>query len=205
LSQHLTVAKASDLDNLFAEGCVHLVELPAPDEDLQRLRAAVFATAAPGDPLLITSTKRNDFSWELINRLIINEPGLGSASDLVEIDEEGGNLGNDCTVLLLPSVLADTDRLTDARPYTENAVILTRRNVSLTDDVAALSQLLRRHGLTIRGVVVVDSKPSRWRKWRRFARGYGFGSDPEHPWPAIDVLDEENARTRRTRKRKHDR
>lgn len=204
MSERRAVGKAIDLYHLFAESCVHHVDLPAPDEDLHRLRTGVFATAAPGDRVLITSTTSSDFSWELVNRLIVTEPTSSSASDLVEIVEEGGRIRNpDRTVLLFPSLLADTNRLKDARDYTENAVILTRGNVSLTSDVAALAQLLRTYGFTIRGVVVVYCKPCRWRKWRRFARAYGVWSDPEHPWPAIDVLDEEVIRTGRTRKRRH--
>jgi len=206
VSEHPTVDKVSDLFELFAERCVHLVDLPVPDEDVRRLRTTVFGTGTPGDRLLIASTTSNDFSWELINRLIAAEPGFGSAPDLVEVVGEGDSPGNsDSTMLLFPSPSADTDKLQDTRHYVEKAVILARRHVSLKSEIGALSQLLRTYGFTIRGVVVVHSKPSRWRKWRRYARAYGVWSDPEHPWPAIDVLDEENARIGRTPKRKHDR
>ena len=205
MREHPTVDQVSDLVELFAERCVHVVDLPVPDEDVRRLRAMVFGTETQGDRLLIASTTSNDFSWELINRLISAEPRLDSASDLVELVGEGDSPGNsDSTMLLFPSPLADINKLKDTRHYAEKAVILARRHVSLISDIEALSQLLRTYGFTIRGVVVAHSKPSRWRKWRRFARAYGVWSDPEHPWPAIDVLDEENARIGRTPKRKHD-
>jgi hypothetical protein len=198
-----TVGKATDLEDLFPQNDVHFVNLPAAEEDLQRLRTGVFATARSGDRLLITSATSGDFSWELVNRLIVSEPALGIDSDLVEIVEEGARLRNpDCTMLLFPSLLDDTSRLRDGRQYTENAVILARRDVSLISDIADLAQGLRTYRFIVRGVVAADCNARRWRKWRRFTRAYGVCSDPEHPWPAIDVLDEENARTGRARGRR---
>jgi hypothetical protein len=204
VTEDRTVGQENDLCDLFPQNDVYFVNLPAAEEDLHRLRAGVFATARSGDRLLITSATSGDFSWELVNRLIVSEPALGGDSDQVEIVEEGDQLRNpDCTMLLFPSLLDDTSRLGDGRQYTENAVILARRDVSLISDIADLAQRLRTYRFTVRGVVVADCNARRWRKWRRFARAYGVCSDPEHPWPAIDVLDEENARTGRTRRRRN--
>jgi hypothetical protein len=204
VNEHQEVREAIDLRNVVTEGCVHLVDLPASEEDLRRLRTAVFAIARPRDRLLIASTSNSDFSWELMNRLIFTEPTLSGASDIVKMVGEGARVSNgEFALLLMPSLLGDASRSEDARRYTHNAVVLARKNITAIADVDALAQLFQASGFTIRAVVIVDCEQRRWRKWRRFARAYGVWSDPERPWPAIDVLDDEMIRTARRHERPH--
>jgi hypothetical protein len=111
------------------------------------------------------------------------------------VDERAHVNTGEFALLLLPSLLGDASRLAEARQYTHDAVILVRKNVTAIADVDTLAQLFLASGFTIRAVVIVDGEKRRWRKWRRFARAYGVWSDPERPWPAIDVLDDEKIRT----------
>jgi hypothetical protein len=205
VNEHREVHEAADITALFAEGCVHTVDVPASEGDLRRLHTELFATARPSDPLLMASASGSDFSWELVNRLIFTQPTFCNAADLVQVVDEGARVGDrEFALLLLPSSLGDDSRLDDARRHTQNAVILVRRNTTPITDVDALARLLHASGFTIRGVVIVHSEQTRWRKWRRFARAYGVWSDPERPWPTIDVLEDEKIRTARPRERRRE-
>lgn len=197
------VREAADVSAILEEGCVYIVDLPASVGELSRLHAEVFATARPSDPLLMAGTSGSDFSWELVNRLIFTQPTLCNARDLVQTVDEGASVGDgEFAVLLVPSSLGDASVLGDARRHTQNAVILIRKNTTPVADVDALARLLNALDFTIRGVVIVHSEQARWRKWRRFASAYGVWSDPERPWPTIDVLEDEKMRTARPRERR---
>jgi hypothetical protein len=205
MNERREVREAADISALFEEGCIYIVDLPASEGELRRLHTEVFATARPSEPLLIASTSGSDFSWELVNRLIFTQPTLCTARDLVQIVDEGAGVGDgEFAVLLMPSSLGDASVLGDARRRTQNAVILIRGNATAIADIDALARLLNASGFTIRGVVIVHSEQARWRKWRRFASAYGVWSDPERPWPTIDVLEDEKIRTARPRERRHE-
>jgi hypothetical protein len=197
------VREAIDLREIVVENGVHVVELPVSEGELRRLRTELFENALPGDRFLVGSTSTADFSWEFMNRLIVTEPALNNSPVRPETIEKGARLNNaESAFLPLPSLLGDASRLEDAHRHAQGAVILVRKNMTAIADVEALAVLLRASGFTIRGVVIVHSEQARWRKWRRFARAYGVGSDPERPWPTIDVLEEEKIRTARPRKRR---
>jgi hypothetical protein len=201
MNERREVREAADISALFEEECIHNVGLPASEEDLRRLHTEIFATTRPRDPLLMASTSGSDFSWELVNRLISMQPRSCNGPDLVHMVEEGTSVGDgEFALLLLPSSLSDASRLSAARRHTQDAVILVRGNTTPIADVDALARLLHAADFTIRGVVIVHSEQARWRKWRRFARAYGVGADPERPWPTIDVLEEEKIRTARPRR-----
>ena len=185
VNDHREVRSEFDVSDLFAEKCVHLVELPASDDILHRLWTNVFDGMTPGHRLLITSPSHHDFSWELVNRLILAKRLLGNT------------VGDDHAPLVLPSLLKDPKELTQARPDLSGVVILVRRNLTPIADVSALEHVLTTTGFTIGGVVIVDCDRGRWRRWRRFAQNYGVGSDPDRPWPIIDVLEAEKRRTPR--------
>jgi hypothetical protein len=203
VNEHLKVRDAIDLRDVVVEKGVHVVDLPVSEGELRRLRTELFETAQPGDRFLVGSTSAADFSWELMNRLIVTEPAPNNSPDTPEIVEDGARVNNaESAFLPLPSLLGDASRLEEAHRHTQNAVILVRRNTTPIADIDALARLLRASGFTILGVVIVHSEQGRWRKWRRFARAYGVGSDPERPWPTIDVLEEEKIRTARPRERR---
>jgi hypothetical protein len=194
VNSHLEVQAPDDLRAVCASECVHTVDLPVSDDALRQLMTDVLGDASTSRTCLIASTHSSDFSWGLVNRMIRARPGEAGADD-VRVVERGADV-EDCAAVmwLLPSLLGDTERAVAVYRYTQTAVILVRRGRTLVGDVAAVAHLLETSGFTIRAVVLVADENSAWRTWRRFAQAYGVWSDPESPWPVIDVLEDEKVR-----------
>jgi len=184
------VVSAADLGELFADGLVHAVELPIADAALRRLWAGPLCVTPPGGRLLLSSTSEGDFPWELVNRLALTAQTLGNVATSEVSEGRGGWL------LIQPSLLEDRLRWEDTDPKPSSAVILVRKDVSPIAGVRALAHVIAAAEIPIAGVVMVDGNSRRWRRWRRFASHYGVWSDPERPWPTIDVLEAENRRGR---------
>jgi hypothetical protein len=141
----------------------------------------------------------DQFSWELINRVIVTEPRLDSGPVAVEARVDGGVI-KASAMILAPSLLKNPGALPVAGRHADAALILARAGPSVVADIEETVDLLRQRGFAVLGAVVVTSGSHRWRKWRRFAETFGVGRNPERPWPVIDVLEDEIARTRRGRK-----
>ncbi|WP_149480954.1 hypothetical protein [Mycolicibacterium sp. P1-18] len=182
------VVSAADLGELFADGLVHAVELPLADAALRRLWAGPFSVATAGSRLLLSSTSDSDFPWELVNRLALTAGTFGNTAMSDVSDERGGWL------LPLPSLLENRLCVDEADPKPGNAVILVRKDASPIAGVRTLADMFATADIPVSGVVIVDGDSRRWRRWRRFASHYGVWSDPERPWPTIDVLEAENRR-----------
>jgi hypothetical protein len=148
---------------------------------------------------MVVSATANEFSWELINRVIVTEPRLDSVPVNINALADGATIA-DGAMILEPSLLKTPTALPTAGPLADAAVILARTGLSVVAEIGEAADLLRRQGIAVLGAVVVTSPSHRWRKWRRFADAFGVGRNPERPWPVIDVLEEEIARTRRGRK-----
>jgi hypothetical protein len=197
VTDHEYVSAAVDLHATFPDGrVIGPVDLAGPDEQLCRL----FAELTSPTSLLIASPSAGDFSWEFVNRLISREPRL-TAEPAVDVMGDVIRLSSqDFALALLPALLSDQHGLTSAHEFAEHVVIMVRKGITRVAEVGALAKLLGAVGFTVHAVVIVESEHRRWRKWRRFAHTYGVWADPERPWPAIDVLDEEMARSARSRR-----
>jgi hypothetical protein len=175
----------TDLRHLVGPGFVLSIDFPASDDEVRRLRADMFATLTTGERLLVASAAKDDFSWELINRVLVTQPPLGSGS------------GARDTLVLAPALLSENAGLQSAQDHARAAVILARPTVSMLAEVEKVAGVLRQQGFSLLGAVIVSSSRYRWRKYRRFAETFGVSRDPERPWPVIDILEEELARVRR--------
>jgi hypothetical protein len=193
------LTQPTDLHDVVGLGFVHSIEFPAADDDVRRVRAGAFAKASAGEHLVVGSATRDEFSWELINRMIVTEPRLDSEPVGVETLVEGGHV-TDSALILAPSLLNSATALAQAGHHANAAVILARTGLSVVADIHEAAELLNRHHLAVVAAVAVTSGRHRWRKWRRFAEAFGVGRDPQRPWPLIDVLEDEIAGTRRLRR-----
>ncbi|MBJ7339114.1 hypothetical protein [Mycolicibacterium sp.] len=143
-----------------------------------------------------------DFSWELTNKLILTTPTVEEV-DAAECSATARFGSADSVISLIPALLDDPARLPDDLPGPRCAVILARKNATTIAEVDAVAQLITKVGFTIRAVVIVDCDNRRWRRWRRFSLAFGVGSDPERPWPTIDVLEEEKRRSAESTRHGH--
>jgi hypothetical protein len=202
VNESRVVRTPDDLHSVFAADLVYAIALPATASALDLLGARIFG-AVPTGPVLMTSASPVDFSWELVNHLIRGRAELGPAN-AVELVEPGSRAGDDpAALVLVPSLLEDDTRVRAAQPQPRSGVVLVRANSTTVADVDTVAHRLGAAGVTVRAAALVDGDRSRWRRWRRFTHTYGVQADPDRPWPIIDVLEEEKARTARAKGHPH--
>jgi hypothetical protein len=123
----------------------------------------------------VTSATADDFSWELISRLVMTAPRPDLTPErLILLPGFGGDAGTART-----------------------AVVLARGGVTRPEHRADVHAALERQHIPVTAEVTVTCGRYRWRRWQRYAKTMGIWRDPDRPWPVIDVLEEENARMHR--------
>src|SRR4051812_17802251 len=104
MNENREVREAIDLRDIVVGNGVHMVDLPASEDEFRRLRRELFETAQPSDRFLVCSTSTADFSWELMNRLIATEAPLNNSPVAPKTVEEGARVNHaESAFLPLPS------------------------------------------------------------------------------------------------------
>lgn len=185
---------------------VETVDVAGPAQQLRRLEAELFTDAGNGGCLMVVGARFRDRATTFSELLAQSIEASGrEVSDgewsSAPTSRRRSVRSDEVAVIDVPALLeSSASAATLGRSDCEEAVVVTRRNVTSVRDAEEVRDLLTMNNIAVRGVIILQ----RGRMGRRprseppAERPTDTDGKFETPWPTIDVLEAEK-RERRVR------